>query len=204
MSQEEPLTDPDPALVERFRTGEREAFQRVVERYAPRLYNVLAHMTADRAAAEDLLQDALLCAYNAIERFRGESGVYTWLYRIAVNKALNWIRKTRGKITWESLDAPISTGDGEVRREIADFSENPESRSEQGEMVAVIHAAIATLGEANRIVFTLREIEGMEYDDIARTLGCTQEAVRTRLHRAKKELKEKLRPYLENREMVSP
>lgn len=191
------MDDRDQVLLERVRSGDRDAFSALVEPCAPRVYSVLLRMTEDRSAAEDLLQDALLQAYRAIDRFRGESSVYTWLHRIAVNKALNWIRRVKGKVRFESLDAPISTGDGEMQRDVPDARATPETRAAQREMGEVIEEAIATLSDANRIVFTLREIEGLGYDDIARTLECSEEAVRTRLHRAKKELKERLRPYLE-------
>lgn len=192
------MDDRDLKLLERVRSGDRDAFSTLVEPYAPRVYSVLVRMTQDRAAAEDLLQDALLQAYRAIDRFRGESSVYTWLHRIAVNKALNWLRRVKGKIRFESLDEPVSRGDGEMRREVVDARETPERRSAQQEMGEVIEEAISTLSDGNRIVFTLREIEGLGFDEIARTLECTEEAVRTRLHRAKKELKERLRPYLEH------
>lgn len=190
------MNDRDQSLLERIRSGEREAFSSLVEPYAPRVYSVLLRMTGDRAAAEDLLQDALLQAYRALDRFRGECSFYTWIYRIAVNKTLNWIRRVRGKIHFESLDEPLSTGDGQVQREVVDVRDSPEVRSAQTETAEVIDQAIAALSQANRIVFTMREIEGMQYDEIARTLECSEEAVRTRLHRAKKELKERLRPFL--------
>lgn len=202
--QEDRLNDRDQSLLARIRGGEPEAFGALVEPYAPRVYSVLLRMTTDRAAAEDLLQDALLQAYRSLERFRGECSFYTWIYRIAVNKTLNWIRRVRGKIHFESLDEPVPSKDGNVQREVADNRENPEARSQQSELAQIIEQAIQTLPEASRIVFTMREIEGMEYDDIARMLECSEEAVRTRLHRAKKDLKERLRPFLENREMVLP
>lgn len=198
------MNDRDQMLLERIRAGEHEAFGALVEPYAPRVLSVVRRMTGDAAAAEDLLQDALLQAYRSLDRFRGECSFYTWIYRIGVNKALNWLRRVKGKIHFESLDEPVSTGDGQVKREVVDWSENPESRSAQSEMAQMIDQAVANLSATYRIVFTMREIEGMEYDEIARLLECTEEAVRTRLHRAKKELKERLRPFLENREKVSP
>jgi RNA polymerase sigma-70 factor (ECF subfamily) len=190
------VNDRDQLLLDRFRAGDRDAFSQLVEPYAPRVFSVLARMTGDRAAAEDLLQDALLQAYKALDRFRGECSFYTWIYRIAVNKTLNWIRRVKGRIHFESLDDPVPTPDGQVRREIVDMRESPETRSAQSEMARMIEEAMATLSPGNRIVFTMREIEGMEYEEIARMLECSEEAVRTRLHRAKKDLKERLRPFL--------
>lgn len=188
------MTEPERALLERIRAGDRDAFCILVERYAPRLFNAVFHMTSDRVAAEDLVQDALVGAYNGLDRFRGDAGFYTWLYRIAFNRTLNWIRKGRGKLTFESLDAD----EGERPREVADASDDPLARAEQRELGEALQGAIASLNEANRIVFTMREVDGFEYEEIARMLDCTQEAVRTRLHRAKKELKARLRPYLES------
>lgn len=196
------MADRDQLLLDRIRAGEHEAFQTLVEQYAPRVYNVVLRMCSDAATAEDLLQDAILQAYNSLDKFRGDCSFYTWIYRIAVNKTLNWLRRYKGKIRWESLDEPKATEDGEMKREIMDWSANPERHTERGEVAAVLRGAIASLADGNRTVFTLREIEGMEFEQIAEVLGCTQDAVRTRLHRAKKELKEKLRPYLENRQLV--
>lgn len=194
------MDEREQRLLEQLRAGDRDAFSALVEPYAPRVYSVLVRMTEDRAAAEDLLQDALLQAYRAIDRFRGESGLYTWIHRIAVNKALNWIRRVKGKIRFESLDAPVAGSDGEMQRDVADARDAPEVRTAQRETAEVIEEAVAALSDANRIVFTLRELEGLGYDEIARTLECSEEAVRTRLHRARKELKERLRPYLESME----
>lgn len=197
------MNDRDQSLLDRIHAGEHDAFSALVEPYAPRVYSVVLRMTGDRAAAEDLLQDALLQAYRSLDRFRGECSFYTWIYRIAVNKALNWIRRVKGKIHFESLDEPLPTRDGQVQREIVDLRDSPETRSAQSEMAQMIEQALSTLSDVNRIVFTMREIEGQDYAEIARMLECTEEAVRTRLCRAKRELKERLRPFLENREMVS-
>ncbi len=196
------MKDRDLLLLEQFRAGNADAFTQLVEQYAPRVYNVVLRMAKDASTAEDLLQDAIIQAYHSIDKFRGECSFYTWLYRIAVNKTLNFLRRNQGKIVWESLDEPRQTGDGQMKREVVDWSENPEKAAEQLEMGQIMAEAIASLGDGNRTVFTLREIEGMEFEQIAEVLGCTQDAVRTRLHRAKKELKEKLRPYLENKDRV--
>lgn len=198
------MKDRDEQMLERIRAGETQAFGTLVEPYAPRVYSVVLRMTGDRAAAEDLLQDALLQAYRSLDRFRGDCSFYTWIYRIAVNKTLNWIRRTRGKVRFESIDEPLATRDGQVQREIVDCRDNPEARSQQTELGQMLEQAIAALPEGSRIVFTMREIEGTDYADIARLLECSEEAVRTRLHRAKKDLKERLRPLLEDREKVSP
>ena len=187
-------------LIEQVLKGDQNAFQSLIEPYAPRLFPVLLRMMTLRQTAEDLLQETFVHTYTNLSRFRGECSFYTWIYRIAVNLALKALRKPKSAIRWESLD---NTGDDpeESRpRQIPDWTSNPEICSQQTETTKMIEEAIASLVDASRIVFTLREIDGLEYDEIAAVLECSQEAVRTRLCRAKKELKEKLRPYLENRE----
>lgn len=190
------MTETDASLLERARAGESRAFQGLVERHARRAYNVIFRMAGDAVVAEDLLQDALLKAYRSLPAFRGDSSFQTWLHRIAVNLTLNWLRKTRGRVVFESLDAPVRVGSDELRREVPDWNDNPERHLAAGEVMSEVERAVAALGDANRVVFTLREIEGLEYVEIARLLECTEEVVRTRLHRAKKQLRERLRPYV--------
>ncbi|MHB2018190.1 MAG: sigma-70 family RNA polymerase sigma factor [Candidatus Xenobia bacterium] len=188
-------------LIEQSLKGDQDAFQALIEPYAPRLFPVLLRMVTLRQTAEDLLQETFVHVFTNLSRFRGECSFYTWIYRIAVNLALKALRRPKSAVRWESLD---SSDDPEESRpkQIPDWTSNPEICSQQSETGRVIEEAIASLADANRIVFTLREIDGLEYDQIAAVLECSQEAVRTRLCRAKKELKEKLRPYLENREPV--
>ena len=150
------MNDRDRALVQRICNGEPDLFGTLVEPYVPRLFNLVAHLVGDHSVAEDVLQDVLLSAFRSLSRFRGESGFYTWVYRIAVNRSLNWIRRVRGRFQFESLDEPILTKDGQIAREVVDWRENPESRTEQSEMMHCLEEAIAGLSEANRIVFTLR------------------------------------------------
>lgn len=190
------MTDSDASLLARARAGESEAFRVLVERYAPRVFNVILRMAGDGVVAEDLLQDSLLKAYRSLPGFRGESSFHTWLHRIAVNLTLNWLRRTRGRIRFESLDEPVRVGEDSVRRDVPDWTGNPEQRAAAGETMAVVERAVAELGDANRVVFTLREMEGMDFAAIAELLECTEEAVRTRLHRAKKQLRARLRPYV--------
>jgi RNA polymerase sigma-70 factor, ECF subfamily len=194
------LASSDSELVKRFQDGDLSVFEALVTPYSTRLFNTLVQMTNDRGAAEDLLQEALVAAYRTLCSFRAEAAVYTWLHRIAVNKALNWLRSRKGRLEFESLDDPISTQSGEVRREVPDSRANPAGQALASEMSEVLQEAIASLSDTYRTVFTLREIDGLDYEEIARLCKCSQEAVRTRLHRAKRELKERLRPYLEDRE----
>lgn len=186
-----PSTDQD--LVERSRSNDTEAFHALVHRYAPRLQQVIGRMVGpDPPVVEDLLQDALLQAYRALPGFRGQSAIYTWLYRIATNCALGWLRKQKSHSV-VSLDGH---DDETLPLQLPDWSANPERHSERRELASVLDEAIALLPDSIRIVFILREIEGLSFEDIAQILDRTQEVVRARLYRAKKALKGMLEPYL--------
>ena len=183
----------DTELVERSRSQDTEAFNALVRRYAPRLHEVISRMIGhDPALAEDLLQDALLQAYRALPRFRGGSAVYTWLYRIATNCALGWLRKQKSH-SCISLQGEDSDS---LPLEIPDWSANPEKQSERRELADLMDEAVALLPESIRIVFILREIEGLSFEEIASILDRSQDVVRARLYRAKKALKTLLAPYL--------
>lgn len=184
------MTDEERVLVARAQGGDRPAFEALVTRHGGRIYSlVLRMLRGDREEAEDVTQEALLRAYEAMPRFRGDSGFYTWLYRIAVNLALH--RLERKKLPTRSLDDP------EAGVVVPDLSTEPARATVSGELSEAVKAALDRLPDASRTVFLLRESQGLSHDEIADILGIAAGAVRVRLHRAKKELVRLLSPYLE-------
>ncbi len=185
----------DSDLIRRFKLGDRQVFSQLVERYSCRIYNTILRMIKDPREAEDLTQEAFLSAFKSLNRFREQSGFYTWLYRIAVNKTLNRLKVNRR--TLAILNSSIETSEGSIQKELADDSMDPQKHLNREELNRAIEKAIAGLSRANRVVFVMREIEGFSYEDISQMLGLKEQAVRTRVHRARRELQSVLKKYLE-------
>ncbi|HXE71471.1 MAG TPA: sigma-70 family RNA polymerase sigma factor [Candidatus Nitrosotenuis sp.] len=188
-------SEEDGILAARAKSGDGQAFEELVSRHGRRIYNVVLRMVhGDREEAEDLTQEVLLRAYQALPGFREESGFYTWLYRIAVNRTLN--RLQRKKLAVRSLDEPLTDEDGERPRELPDASGDPQAVYAHRELARALERSLDQLNQTSRAVFVLREVEGMSHEQIALVLGSTSQAVRVRLHRAKKELMRLLSPWL--------
>lgn len=184
------MTDEERALVAAAQDGDRPAFEALVARYGGRIYSlVLRMLRGNREEAEDVTQEVFLRAFEAMPRFRGDSGFYTWLYRIAVNRTLHRLEKK--KVPTRSLDDP----DGGIV--LPDVSGDPSQAAVSGELSAALKAALDRLPDASRTVFLLRESQGLSHDEIGEILGLAAGAVRVRLHRAKKELVRLLSPFLE-------
>jgi RNA polymerase sigma-70 factor (ECF subfamily) len=181
----------DSVLVERVRQGEREAFDELVERHARKIFRLARHITKNDDDAADVLQDAFLKAYSRLDQFHGESKFYTWLVRIAVNEALMRLRKRRGDRT-VSIDEDIETEDGAMRREIADEGEDPEQAYGREETRVLLERSIDSLDDTYRSVFVLRDVEGFSTEETADMLGLTVSAVKSRLLRARLQLRDKL------------
>lgn len=184
------MSENDRILVARAQKGDREAFEVLVEQHARPIYTLVFRMVRGRREeAEDLTQEVMLRAFKALPRFRGEAKFSTWLHRIAVNLTLNRLQK-------KSLN-PQSLSQGDDRDEehwleIPDSSMAPEVMAERAETMACVRAALEEMSESLRVVFLMRELQGMAHDDIAAALGATPEAIRVRHHRAKKELVKRL------------
>ncbi|MGE0488682.1 MAG: RNA polymerase sigma factor [Vulcanimicrobiota bacterium] len=184
------MSENDRILVARAQKGDREAFEVLVEQHARPIYTLVFRMVRGRREeAEDLTQEVMLRAFKALPRFRGEAKFSTWLHRIAVNLTLNRLQKK--SLNPQSLSQG-DEGDGEHWLEIPDTSMAPEVMAERAETMACVRAALAEMSESLRVVFLMRELQGMSHDDIAATLGASSEAVRVRHHRAKKELVKRL------------
>jgi len=175
-----------------------ENFDDLVEKYHRRIFNVIYRYLGDYYEAADVTQDTFIRAYQCFHQFRGDSTAYTWLYRIAINLSHNRKKQLqrRAQAETESLDAPRELGDSEVGREVPDWSLSPERLAESKEMQRLLQKMIRSLPDNYRTVIILRDIEGMPYRDIAKTLCTSVEAIKSRLFRARAHLKSLLEPYL--------
>ena len=178
-------------LVTRAKAGDAGAFSDLVRQYDRRVYRMAKQITQNDEDTEDVLQETFLKAYTHLDAFQGNSKFYTWLVRIAVNEALMKLRKRRSDRT-TPLDEPIDTGEDEVVREIAVWDENPEQQYTREELGSILDEAVQSLPELYRTVFILRDIEEMSIEETADTLGISISAVKSRLLRARLQLREKL------------
>ena len=180
----------DSELVRYSRKGDQRAFGELVRRYQTKIYRLARRMTETDEDAEDVLQEAFVKAYRSLAQFEGKSKFSTWLYRITVNLALMKLRKRT--IDAVSLDVPVSTEDGQVQRDFQNGGPDPLARLEAKESSALLGKAIAEMDASHRAVFVLRHVEGLSTAETARVLKVSAAAVKSRLHRARIQLKAKL------------
>lgn len=189
MTSTEPQSDEE--LVDLARNGDDTAFPELVKRYSRRILRVARNITNNDEDAEDVLQESFLKAYTHLDGFQGNSKFYTWLVRIAMNEALMKLRKRKtGRVV--SLDEELTTGEDSVVREIAVWEGNPEERYSQDEIREILDRTIATLPEGFRTVFVLRDVEELSTEETADALSLSIPAVKSRLLRARLQLREKL------------
>lgn len=181
----------ESALVQRAKGGDMDAFSELVTHYDRRVFRMAKQITQNDDDAEDVLQETFLKAYTHLDNFQGNSKFYTWLVRIAVNEALMKLRKRRSDRT-VPLDEPIDTGEDEMVREIAVWNENPEQTYSREELGDILDNAIQSLKPAYRTVFLLRDIEELSIEETAEALKLSISAVKSRLLRARLQLREKL------------
>jgi RNA polymerase sigma-70 factor (ECF subfamily) len=181
----------DAALVARVQDGDAAAFNELVGRYERKVFRLAKNITNHQEDAEDVLQETFLKAHSHIGGFQGNSKFYTWLVRIAVNEALMKLRKRKTDRT-VSLDEGVDTGEEVVVREIAVWDGDPEQHYSQAEMRAILDEAVAGLRPAFRSVFVLRDIEELSTEETATALDLSIPAVKSRLLRARLQLREKL------------
>jgi len=193
----EPLTE-ELTLVQAAKGGDVSAFEELVRRYDRNVFRIAQHITQNREDAEDVVQDAFLKAYENLAQFQGQSKFYTWLVRIAVNEALMKLRRRRPERT-VSLDEDIKTEEDSVPREVADWSPNPEQLYSQGELHDILSRTIQGLPPSFRTVFVLRDVEGLSTEEAAEALDLSVPAVKSRLLRARLQLRERLSRYFQKR-----
>ncbi len=181
----------EQALVERARAGDAQAFTILVNKYERKIFRLAKHITQNDEDAEDVLQESFLKAYSNLDTFQGQSKFYTWLVRIAVNEALMKLRKRKSDRT-VSIDEPHETDEDTVTREIAVWDEDPEKKYSQEELRDILNKAVDGLKPGFRTVFVLRDIEELSTEETAEALGISVPAVKSRLLRARLQLREKL------------
>lgn len=193
----------DAQLVERAKRGDTRAFEMLVVKYQRRIERLISRMVRDADLVQDIAQESFIRAYRALPQFRGESAFYTWLYRIAVNTAKKaLVELKRDPLVSESALLGAAGEDDEtsrVERELTD-GETPEALLASKEIARTVNAAIEALSDELRQAITLREIEGLSYEEIAEMMNCPIGTVRSRIFRAREAIAQRLRPLLDTRE----
>jgi RNA polymerase sigma-70 factor (ECF subfamily) len=188
----------ESGLLAKAREGDPTAFSELVNQYSRKIYRLAKHITQNDSEAEDVLQETFLKAFEHLGDFQGQSKFYTWIVRIAVNESLMKLRKRKSDRT-VPLDEPIETGEDTVVREIAVWDENPEQQYSREEIGGILDEAIQSLKPAFRTVFVLRDIEELSTEDTAQALGISVPAVKSRLLRARLQLREKLTRFFKRK-----
>jgi len=189
----------DQVLVERAQKGEQKAFEMLMSKYQRRLIRLVSRFVNDEHEVNDVAQEAMIRAYRALPNFRGESAFYTWLYRITINTAKNFL-VTLGKQPFVSAEAANEDGDRlDLSDQIADYH-TPEAEMMNREILQTVEASIAQLPDDMRQAITLREMDGLSYEEIARVVDCPIGTVRSRIFRARELIAKDLRPLLDTSE----
>jgi RNA polymerase sigma-70 factor (ECF subfamily) len=188
----------ETTLVTQSREGDTAAFGELVRRYEGKIFRLAQHVTQNREDAEDVLQETFMKAYEHLDQFQGNSKFYTWIVRIAVNQALMKLRRRKTDKS-VSLDETIDTGEDTMMREIAAWDEDPEQRFSREELGSILDTAVQSLEPPYRSVFTLRDIDELSTEETAEALGLSVPAVKSRLLRARLQLREKLTRYFKRK-----
>jgi len=179
-------------LIARAVSGDGDAFAELVQPFEAKVYNLACRMCGSREDAYDLAQEAFLKVYRALGRFKGDSSFSTWLYRVVANTCLDQIRRTRRSGAVLSLDAPVDTEGGSLRREAADASFDPEDAALRAEVQREVRAVVLQLAPDHRLAIVLRDFEDFSYEEIADTLGWNPGTVKSRISRARAALRDRL------------
>lgn len=175
-------------LLERSRAGDVAAFEELIEAYQKKVFNLACRIVGNYDDAADLAQEALIRIFRSIANFRGQSSFSTWIYRITTNVCLDEIRK-RKNARMLSLDEEIHTDDGEMKRQIMSDEPLPDEIAEREELRSLVSDAIQSLPEDQRLVITLRDLQGLSYEEISKILDCPGGTVKSRINRARQALK---------------
>lgn len=185
----------DRKLVRLAQSGDLEAYDDLVRRYQERIYATVYHMTSNHEDANDLAQDAFIKAYQALKSFKGDSSFFTWVYRIAVNKTINFLKQRKNKTQMSLNDLDFhAEHDPDL---IALISEKtPRREAGLAELQEKLNAALQKLSEVHRLVVTLHDVQGLSHDEIGKIMGCNTGTVRSRLFYARQQLQSDLSDYL--------
>src|SRR5437763_5969168 len=189
----EPVTD--HALVRMAKEGDLAAYDQLVQRYQERIYATIYHMTSNHEDANDLVQEAFIKGYQALKSFKGGSSFYTWVYRIAVNKTINFLkqRKNRTQLSLDDLDFNAEH-DPDLVALISD--KTPRRDIDLAELQEKLNVAMQKLSESHRLVVTLHDVQGLSHEGIAKIMGCNIGTVRSRLFYARQQMQAYLSDYL--------
>jgi len=185
----------DQLLVERVQKGDKKAFDLLINKYQHRIISLVARYVKDQTEALDVAQEAFIKAYRAIGNFRGDSAFYTWLYRIAINTAKNWLVAQKRRPPASDIDA-VDAEQYDIESRLKDRA-TPENELLREEIKKTVYDTIAELPDDLRTAIMLREMEGMSYDEIATTMECPIGTVRSRIFRAREAIDNQLRPLIE-------
>ncbi|MGH7951396.1 MAG: sigma-70 family RNA polymerase sigma factor [Limisphaerales bacterium] len=190
-----PLPTEEMVLVRRARRGDLRAYDELVQRYQERIYATVYHMTSNHEDANDLAQEAFIKAFQALKSFKGGSSFYTWLYRIAVNKTINFLkqRKNRTHMSLNDLDFNAEH-DRDLMALISD--KTPRRAADLTELQEKLNGALLKLSEPHRLVVVLHDVQGRSHEEIAKVMGCNIGTVRSRLFYARQQLQSYLADYL--------
>lgn len=185
----------DQQLVERVQAGDKRAFDMLVLKYQPKIMGLISRYVKDSFEVQDVAQEAFIKAYRALPRFRGDSAFYTWLYRIAINTAKNHL-VSRGR---RPPGSDVDVGDAEYYDSggALRVQENPENQLFSAELAAVVNGAIKELPDDLRTAVTLREFDGLSYEDIAEIMDCPVGTVRSRIFRARESIDKRVQAQLD-------
>jgi RNA polymerase sigma-70 factor (ECF subfamily) len=191
-------TSPSPEeaeLVRRARRGDLEAYDELVRRYQERIYATIYHMTANHEDANDLVQETFVKAFRALRTFKGGSSFYTWLYRIAVNKTINFLKQRRGRSQMSLNDLDFNAEhDPDLVSLISD--KTPRREAHLSELQERLNTAMQKLSEVHRLVVTLHDVQGLPHEEIARIMDCNVGTVRSRLFYARQQLQAYLSDFI--------
>lgn len=184
----------DQLLVERVQRGDKKAFDILVAKYQHKIVKLVSRYIRDQSEVLDVAQDAFIKAYRALPKFRGESAFYTWLYRIAINTAKNYLVAQGRRLPDSDIEIDVAE-QYEGASELKDFA-TPERQLLKDEIEKTVFEVIEQLPEDLRTAITLRELEGLSYEEIAEAMGCPIGTVRSRIFRAREAIHNKLKPLL--------
>lgn len=190
MQHEAPRIDVDQKLVERVQQGDKQAFDMLVIKYQSRVMSLVQRLVRDHHEAQDIVQEAFIKAYRALPRFRGDSAFYTWLYRIAVNTAKNYLVAKGRRPAIDGVEIEEAEVVGIPKLQDID---SPERQLLRDELEQVIHGTINQLPDDLKTAITLREFEGLSYEDIAQVMDCPVGTVRSRIFRAREAIDKQIR-----------
>lgn len=190
------LSHDEKLLISRSKAGDIEAFEELIEAYQKKIFNFAYRIIGNYDDAADLAQEALIRIFKSIGGFKEQSSFSTWIYRITTNVCLDEIRRRKNKKE-HSLDEEVQVDDGQLKRQIMSEDPGPDEVYEREELRGIVKEAIDKLPEEQRIVITLRDIQGLSYDEIAEVLDCPGGTVKSRISRARQALKKVLSSKLE-------